>query len=97
MNGRWLMRVLWGMVVALLLAVASLATARSVGADAGSPPRPPQPTGCHIVQYCCEGRGPCHSCGYLKFERWRYKRYCDVCFDWCWPWERENLACGTCW
>lgn len=44
MKGRWLMRMLWGMlVVAFLLAGASLAMARPVRAVSGAPP---QPTGC---------------------------------------------------
>ncbi len=63
MNGRWLVRVLGGMVVvALLLAVASLATTRPVGAVQWIPPGDPQPTGCLITLLCYTYHRPCDSC-----------------------------------
>ncbi len=76
MNGRWLVQVLWGMVVvALLLAVASLASAWPVKAAPGTPP---QPTGCVL---------PYPVCCYLdcRWERGRwvctlYGRTVDPCF-----------------
>ena len=50
MNGKWLMRVLCGMlVVAAVLAVASLAMVRPVGAASGTPP---QPMGCPYYEAC---------------------------------------------
>jgi len=84
MNGKWLMRVLCGMlVVAAVLAVVSLALVRPVGASPGAPP---QPMGCPTVQCTFWQVGPCVSCwrdnwGGRSAVRWC--RVCDPCFGTC--------------
>jgi len=90
MNGKGLMRVLCGMlVVAAVLAVASLAMVRPATATSASPPRP---LGCRISQ-CTEWYfGPCHSCGNF-YKQWvRWCRVCDVCYGICWPWQLESIC-----
>jgi len=70
MSGKWLMRVLCGMlVVAAVLAVVSLAMVRPVGAASGDPP---QPMGC-----------PYNACNCFRQEGgWCrvYLRIVDPCF-----------------
>ncbi len=64
MNGRWLVQVLWGMVVvALLLAMASLATAVG-GSGCRKPASAASANGMSYRSVLLRGRGPCHSCGY---------------------------------
>ncbi|MGB9872740.1 MAG: hypothetical protein ACPLYD_13915 [Anaerolineae bacterium] len=92
MKERWLMRVLAGMlVVAFLLAAASLAMARPVGAASGAPP---QPMGCVLPNPVC-------SCGMIC--GWWRGGYCcadlgrivDPCFGYEGP---CNIICSMrCW
>ena len=67
MNGKWLMRVLCGMlVVAAVLAVVSLAMVRPVGAAPGTPPGSgAQPMGCPRT-WEEQRRDPCGSCDWFK-------------------------------
>jgi len=98
MNGKWLMQVLCGMlVVAAVLAVASLAMVRPVGAAPGTPP---QPMGCPITLLCYTYNRPCDSCmveGKPGAQVWAVYRL----FDPCWGYDsgctiQQYIACIPC-
>ncbi len=81
MNGKGLMRVLYGMlVVATMLAVASLAMVRPVGAAPGTPPGSgAQPMGCPITW--TETRvDPCGTCDWYKQTVRYFWCYVDPCY-----------------
>lgn len=92
-----LMRILAGMlVVAAVLAVASLATVWPVRADPWAPPDEPQPMGCPRTECTEWHKGPCGSCMGYHGQQWvRWCRVCDPCFGICTPY-RLNTLCNPC-
>lgn len=102
MKGQWLMRILWGMlVVAFLLAAASLVMVREVGAAPWAPPDKPGPTGCLRTLLCYTYNRPCDSCMTGDGRKGAQVRAVYRLFDPCWGYDSgciidQYIACIPC-